>query len=120
MKRIMNIALAATVLIILTATPVLAFTGTATASANSGRAGGQKVGKISKKDRTNTGAMTVGTVKVNGHILVSGTDYNVRAGTDNSTRPVIDFTNPLGANAAVEISLTTAQDGTFTVDLKLE
>lgn len=107
-------------LLVLLATPLVVFAGTASGTANSGRSGGQTCGKISKSGRTDTGAMTVGSVTVDGKILVKGTDYTVRAGTDNSTRPVIEFSNPLSANVKVEVSLSTIQAGTFTVNLALE
>ena len=99
--------------------PINVLAGTASASANAGRKGGQNCGKISKKSRQDTGAMTVTEVKVNGTILTAGRDYNIKAGTSGSTRPIIEFTNPLAANADVSVTLDTVLAGTFTVNLEL-
>ncbi len=112
---VLAFCLAVSVLVLV---PLTVHAGTASATASSGR-GGQNCGKISKKSRQNTGAMTVQGVKVNGTSLVEGRDYKVRAGTNGSTRPVIEFTNPLPANANVAVSLDTILDGSFTVNLEL-
>jgi hypothetical protein len=103
--------------VLLVMAPVNVLAGTASASANSGANGGQDCGKISKRSGQNTGAMTVGTVTVNGRTLTKGQDYHVE--NDGSTRPVIKFTNPLPANAQVNVSLSTKLTGTFNVNLAL-
>ncbi len=117
MKRSSFIALMLALLI--AALPVNSLAGTASGSANTG-AGGQTCAKVSKRGRDNTGAMTVGNVKLNGTDLKLNVDYKIRAGTNGSTRPVIEFTNPLPANAQVVVELSTIQDGTFTVIVELE
>lgn len=120
MKNKIMRALLGAGLFILIAAPLDALAGTATGSSGTGAGGGQTCGKISKKSRDNTGAMTVGTVTLNGTAMTLNVDYKVRAGTDKSTRPVIEFTNPLPANANVEVKLSTIEAGTFTVNLELE
>ncbi len=104
----------------LVASPVEVLAGSGSGSANSGRKGGQNCAKISKSTRADTGAMTVTEVKVNGVVLVAGRDYSVRAGTSGSTRPVVDFTNPLAANVDVSVRVSTIKAGTFTVAVNLE
>lgn len=120
MKRKTFNTLLVTLVLVIMATPLAIFAGTATGSAATGN-GGQDCAKISKRGRDNTGALTVGEVRINGgDPLREGVDYKVRAGTNNSTRPVIEFTNPLPANANVSVRLGTGQAGTFTVVVELE
>ena len=99
--------------------PVNVLAGTASGSASTGN-GGQDCAKISKSGRDDTGAMTVGKVILDGKVLTVNVDYTVRAGTDGSTRPVIDFDKPLPGKGKVEVELSTIQPGTFTVVVKLE
>ena len=117
-KRIMFISLLAGLLLLIMA-PASVFGGTATGSANSGKGGGQNCAKISKSSKT-TGAMTVTAVYVGGKRFTAGTDYTVRRGTSNSTRPIIDFNSPLAKDVKVEVELSTVKDGDFTVNVSLE
>ncbi|MEZ5347391.1 MAG: hypothetical protein R2681_17730 [Pyrinomonadaceae bacterium] len=100
--------------------PASVFAGTATAEKNTGR-GGQDCGKISKRSGQNTGGMTVKKVMVGDDEYKEGTHYNIRRGTDGSTRPVIEFVNPLPANKDVKVTLDTkkGEDKTYEVNLEL-
>ncbi len=117
MKKFINTALLLGLIVFVIGT-INVLAGTASASATASNAGGEDCGKISKKKGQNTGAMTVGTVTVNGGPpLTLGTDYVVE--NNGSTRPVIKFTSPLPANANVNVTLSTKLGGRFDVILTL-
>lgn len=120
LKNRVSITMLLVGLLAVMAAPVNVLAGSGSGSANSGAKGGQNCAKVSKSSRTDTGAMTVTEVKINGVVQVAGRDYTVRAGTSGSTRPVIDFTHPLPANVDVSVRVNTVKAGTFTVDVKLE
>ena len=90
--------------------------GTATASATAA-ADGTNCGKISKPSGVDTGGMTVLEVKINGQLT---TAYTVKAGTNDSTRPVITFSPALKKGDKVEVTLSTRHEGTYKVNLELE
>ncbi len=91
-----------------------AWAGSANGSATA--KGGENTAKISKHGRTNTGAMKVLRVKKNGR-KVDPEDYEVTG--NGSTRPKIDFVDPLAAGDTIDVTLSTGQAGTFTVDVTL-
>lgn len=89
--------------------------GTATASATA-VGDGVTCGSISKPSGTNTGAMTVVGVTVNGEPHA----YTVTKGTDNSTRPRITFNPALKDGDKVVVTLSTIHEGEYKVNLALE
>lgn len=88
--------------------------GTATASATA-VGDGVNCGSISKPSGTNTGAMTVVGVTVNGETHA----YTVTAGTNGSTRPRITFNPALKDGDKVVVTLSTIHEGEFKVNLAL-
>ena len=89
-------------------------TGTATASAVAA-VNGTNCGSISKPSGTDTGAMTVVGVTVNGKTHA----YTVTPGTNGSTRPRITFNPALNAGDKVVVTMSSILEGHFTVDLTL-
>jgi len=89
--------------------------GTAQASATA-VGDGVNCGSVSKPSGTNTGAMTVVEVLVNG----KAHGYTVTPGTNGSTRPRLTFNPALKDKDVVEITLSTIHEGTFRVNLTLE
>ena len=90
-------------------------TGTATTVTATAAANGVNCGAISKFSGTDTGAMTVREVKVNGETHA----FTVTVGTDGSTRPRITFNPALNAGDKVVVTLSTIHEGEFKVNLVL-
>lgn len=90
------------------------FAGTATATDTA--SDGDDCGKISKQRNQTTGAMEVLKVEVNG-VKLAKDEYTVSG--NGSTRPKIEFTDPLNAGDTVKVTLRTKKSGRFTVNLEL-
>ena len=88
--------------------------GTAEASATA-TVDGTNCGSISKPSGTDTGAMTVVGVTVNGKPRA----YTVTPGTNGSTRPRITFNPAVDSGDKVVVTLSSILEGHFTVDLTL-
>ena len=113
-KRAFSILLMMGVAVCGVVTQSVLASGTATATATAS-GDGVTCGSISKPSGTNTGAMTVVGVTVNG----TAHAFTVTAGTDGSTRPRITFNPALKNGDKVVVTLSTIHEGEYKVSLTL-